>query len=79
MSPSDFFDALVMLDVDTVTGEYHGLVAFGCGATERFNSGNGMLADVDLACARFPHCVIAETVSEAVMHAYNDVAEDEAA
>jgi hypothetical protein len=55
MSPSDYcVDAFVMLDVDTVTGEYRGLIAFGSGTAVRFNSGNGMLADVELASARFP-------------------------
>ena len=79
MSPSDFFDALVMLDVDTVTGEYRGLAAFGCGVTERFNSGNGMLADVDLASERFRHCMFEGAICEAVVRIHNDVAEDEAA
>ena len=78
MSPeADFFGALVLLNVDPSTGEYLGVIAFGCGVREFIYTGNGMLADVDRATERFPYCVVAGSVSEAVQAAYNDVAADE--
>lgn len=78
MSPgSDFFDALVMLNTNPLTGEYLGVIAFGCGIKEFIYTGNGMLADVDRACECYPYCVVDGSVSEAVLALYNDVYTDE--
>jgi len=78
MSPeADFFDALVMLHTNPLTGEYLGVIAFGCGIKEFIYTGNGMLADVDRAAECFPYCVVDGSVSEAVQALYADVYADE--